>query len=168
MRLVDFSKPSFVYFIQGEITGCVKIGVARDPALRLKTLQTGCAERLFLIRSLPGDRRLERWLHKRFAALRVRGEWFRFSSEMKLIEPNSDLAGECFRDRSFPEDGPRATLIRSVEDFCLARKISPQVLAARVLNDRKFWFRLVNGQNVSLRNIERIEAAIEAPLCDAA
>jgi hypothetical protein len=63
------------YFIQDQATGLVKIGIAKDPDKRLRDLQVGCPGKLLMIGMLPDNR--ERELHKRFAALRVRGEWFK-------------------------------------------------------------------------------------------
>lgn len=75
-----------VYFVRaGE--GPVKIGIAIDPEARLRELQTGHYESLSLLRVVDGDWAVEAWLHARFAAARIRGEWFRYSSEMLIVEP---------------------------------------------------------------------------------
>lgn len=76
---------AFVYFIydySGGGTGAaVKIGHARNPASRLRELQTGNPRQLgleWVIQcSEPEARRLERELHKRFAPWWMGGEWFR-------------------------------------------------------------------------------------------
>ena len=73
----------FLYAIQaGGESGPVKIGTAKDPDARLKTLQTGNPEPLAGIaawRALPYE---ERALHERFAEHRIRGEWFRPAPEV--------------------------------------------------------------------------------------
>ena len=76
------------YFIQEAISGRVKIGKADSPEQRLRELQTGNPERLFVIGLLSGNR--ERELHEMFAAERLHGEWFQ-SSERLLwwIKTNS-------------------------------------------------------------------------------
>lgn len=68
--------PSRVYFIKAETTGLIKIGCAVDPEARLRTLQTGCPDRLALLASMAGGQGDERALHERFASARIRGEWF--------------------------------------------------------------------------------------------
>jgi|TARA_R110002153_G_scaffold37013_1_gene108998 hypothetical protein len=61
-----------------------KFGFSIDPARRLKTLQTGNANKLKLIHTVQVDEgvtKLERKLHKEYANLRVHGEWFRATAE---------------------------------------------------------------------------------------
>ena len=57
-----------------------KIGFSKDPAARLRHLQTGNAEELHLHGSIevPESRvkLLERFLHKDMSYKRVKGEWF--------------------------------------------------------------------------------------------
>jgi len=67
----------FVYFIQAGEGGPIKIGWAVDPRARLNELQVGCPEPLRLLMTLAGDGGLEAQLHRRFARIRPRGEWFR-------------------------------------------------------------------------------------------
>jgi hypothetical protein len=71
-----------VYFIQAE-SGPVKIGIALDPKQRLAGLQISHFERLTLLAAAPGGIRLETQLHRRFAHLQIRGEWFRFTPEIE-------------------------------------------------------------------------------------
>ena len=70
-----------VYFIGAE-AGPIKIGVSCDPAKRLRTLQTGHPVPLMLLAVVPGGVGVERALHRKFADLRVRGEWFARSPEL--------------------------------------------------------------------------------------
>lgn len=64
-----------VYFIAGD-SGPVKIGVAADPAVRLKTLQTANPVRLSILATAKGGSQKEAAYHRRFAAHRLHGEWF--------------------------------------------------------------------------------------------
>lgn len=67
----------YVYFVQaGGIAGPVKIGIAADPESRLVDMQIGNHEALVLLAAVPGSAPREKDLHRRFAAGRVRGEWF--------------------------------------------------------------------------------------------
>lgn len=82
--------PQFVYFIQNATTGAIKIGTAADPIGRLSTLQTlsraaGSDAELLLIGITTGGMETERALHQRFAATRIRGEWFAPSLELLSV-----------------------------------------------------------------------------------
>jgi hypothetical protein len=76
------TRNSFVYFMGGD-DGYVKIGFSNNPHKRLRGVQIGSASPVRLLAMLRGDRNDEDSLHKRFAAYRVRGEWFRFEGEFK-------------------------------------------------------------------------------------
>ena len=71
-----------VYMIQAGEDGPVKIGYADDPVKRLSELQVAHYRTLRIIRILEGTRETEATLHDRFLDLRMRGEWFSFSSAM--------------------------------------------------------------------------------------
>lgn len=66
---------TLVYFVQSD-DGRIKVGCARRPSQRLKTLQTGSSQGLRLVGLMRGGRDLERHLHVLFAKSRVAGEWF--------------------------------------------------------------------------------------------
>lgn len=89
---------STVYFIQAGDAGPIKIGVTRGcPLDRMANLQTGCPEALKLVAHASGTADDERELHKRFAHLRLRGEWFLAKPE--LVE---FIRGIRFATRSQP------------------------------------------------------------------
>jgi hypothetical protein len=70
----------YVYFISdGER---VKIGRSVNIESRLNALQTSTAVPLKLLAAIPGGGR-ERELHRRFAHLRIRGEWFRLGDDLR-------------------------------------------------------------------------------------
>lgn len=73
-----------VYFIEAEGTGLVKIGVANCAYARMKSLDQMSAVPLRLLGSVTTDKlgALEKELHGRFAAHRVRGEWFKADPEI--------------------------------------------------------------------------------------
>lgn len=61
----------------------VKIGFTAGPiAYRLAAIQTGCPERLDVIAVIDGSPKDEMALHKRFAAYRTHGEWFRREGDL--------------------------------------------------------------------------------------
>ncbi len=74
--------PGFVYFIQGETGGPIKIGYSDDVAKRLKGLQTGHPDNLKVLFTYPGSQEDEKEMHLKFEAIRLRGEWFRPTDEI--------------------------------------------------------------------------------------
>lgn len=70
---------TFVYFIGEGEDGPLKVGFAKDPIARVRTMQTGNPRRLKVERILVGDMALEKLLHELWApfALENRREWFR-------------------------------------------------------------------------------------------
>ena len=74
----------FLYCIANE-SGSVKFGFSKDPDRRLASLQTGSSDGLHLLETVavPEDsvREYERLLHREFAHLRCRGEWFAIRAE---------------------------------------------------------------------------------------
>ena len=54
----------------------VKIGYSKTPEKRLWSIQVGSPVRLSLLAVFPGDRDLERALHRYFHAQNKHGEWF--------------------------------------------------------------------------------------------
>jgi hypothetical protein len=74
----------WIYFIQGDDGGPVKIGRSRlPPEERVAELQIGYpfgALRVVALTRGPGS--LETALHRHFAASRMRGEWFRLSADL--------------------------------------------------------------------------------------
>lgn len=79
-----------VYFVQAEQSKAVKIGWSLNIDNRFIDLQVSNHETLKIIRTIPGDRGLEKWLHVKFSMDRIRGEWFKFNELMLTIE-NSDF-----------------------------------------------------------------------------
>lgn len=67
----------YVYFIQGQCGGAIKIGYSMNPTERLKELQTGYPDTLKILLIIPGDLNTEKALHRKFEGSRLKGEWFR-------------------------------------------------------------------------------------------
>lgn len=61
----------------------VKIGIARDVAQRLRNLQTGSPEDLFLLGTMVGGKAAESDIHRRFRECHIRGEWFSMCPELR-------------------------------------------------------------------------------------
>lgn len=81
-----------IYFIQAGINGPIKIGFVSGDTLaavqgRLDACQTGNAETLRLLAVCEGKIGRESAIHRKFAASRVRGEWFLATTDLlKFIE----------------------------------------------------------------------------------
>lgn len=71
-----------VYFV-GASQGPVKIGHTSSLHSRLIKLQVGHPHQLRVLAILPGDAELEAQMHERFSAARIRGEWFKRTSELR-------------------------------------------------------------------------------------
>lgn len=65
-----------IYFIQAGEDGPIKIGCSDHLQSRMRNLQSYHYQELNLLGTMPGNVDTERKLHLRFAADRVRGEWF--------------------------------------------------------------------------------------------
>ncbi len=67
----------YVYFVAAQSRDLlIKIGFAKDPFKRLRTLQTGSPLDLELFGYVAGTEVLERRLHRIFERDRMHGEWF--------------------------------------------------------------------------------------------
>jgi hypothetical protein len=90
----EHARACWVYFIQGDDGGPVKIGRARDLFARLPKVQIGYPfGTLRYVGLLRGVGTTEWSLHQRFAHLRLRGEWFR--PEPELLDFIRSLPREC-------------------------------------------------------------------------
>jgi len=66
-----------IYFIQSGKAGPIKIGfTANDVNERLSALQAATPEKLQILMTKEGGKRLESQLHKKFDSLNIRREWF--------------------------------------------------------------------------------------------
>lgn len=71
-----------IYFIQANDGGPIKVGYAVDPQKRLTEIQRMSPVPLRILATINGYRKDEALLHRRFASLRLHGEWFRPSQEL--------------------------------------------------------------------------------------
>lgn len=109
--LADRRKPSLddrVYFIECDYGDRpIKIGVSRDPKIRLSDHQVSCPWDLRIMHTTPGSFEDEHALHRRFAADLIRGEWFMASPSLLrlVLESKRAAALLCSPDRSDEIDG---------------------------------------------------------------
>lgn len=84
-RLRTRSSDTHLYLIADIGRTKVKIGVSRNPAIRLKQLQTGSADRLILLATCHGDFKDEIKLHTYLVSSKLIGEWFSWSYKIDII-----------------------------------------------------------------------------------
>lgn len=72
-----------VYLFKSDYTGYYKIGVSKNPAKRIKQLQTGSSEDIKLIYSFFSENpyKLEMALHNYYSMFKVNREWYNLSLE---------------------------------------------------------------------------------------
>lgn len=82
-----------VYFIQAA-TGPIKIGFTTGKVeTRLKELQPGNPDPLVLLAWIPAPKEKEAELHRQFAHLLIRGEWFRPAVELLQMIQSVKILG---------------------------------------------------------------------------
>ena len=86
-----------VYFIQSESGGPVMIGkTSKGVKRRLGSLQTGRVDRLIVLATTTAYS--EEYLHERFRAWRIRGEWFRPSlTLLRWVQACASVTNEGHR-----------------------------------------------------------------------
>lgn len=82
LNISDNVDQSYVYFIADK-SGPIKIGVARQPSIRLKNLQTGNPRHLRLIAVLLTSGEYERDIQHCLLHAHIRGEWFHPTSKVR-------------------------------------------------------------------------------------
>lgn len=82
------SRPTYVYIVvSGEF---IKVGIAADPAKRVKGIRTGSPEGAVLYNSklfpsLNAARYAEKRMHRQLWKVRQSGEWFRYSPKGAMV-----------------------------------------------------------------------------------
>lgn len=78
----DYTK-AVVYFIYNSFTNRVKIGTSIDEYERVSTLENQSGVKLELLKTIKGSYTKENEIHKKFKHLRIKGEWFEYTDELK-------------------------------------------------------------------------------------
>lgn len=90
-RPLRSERVGYVYFIEGGDR--IKIGYTTNGRARRKKMLTDAPVDLKLLHIESGTFRVEKMLHRQFAELRVRGEWFRKTPELlAFIEQRKSVA----------------------------------------------------------------------------
>jgi hypothetical protein len=72
---------SVVYFIR--VGKFIKIGVTTNLKKRIQALRGASNEQIYVLLTIPGDRRLERRLHELFGDARSRNEFFHYDARIQ-------------------------------------------------------------------------------------
>ena len=146
-----------VYFIRAGVSGPMKIGHADNPQRRMAALQTCHWQSLQLVRTLDGGVDLERALHRHYAALHIRGEWFAFCLTMLEIQP-FDLS--CSPTIPASMNRHQADFLRAIEMHLAQTRVSAAAFGRQVANDPRFVFDLRRGREPKWRTRERVREFI--------
>jgi hypothetical protein len=93
-------KDDVVYFIRCPATESVKIGWSTALYQRFRNLQLGSPVPLELLGFVPGNQAIEMHMHRRADALRMHGEWFKYTPKMAL---SIKKLGQLLRPKSHYE-----------------------------------------------------------------
>lgn len=80
-KKIDFPEIECVYFAYAKSHSLVKIGYSNNPLKRFIVIRRNVPFNLELLLIRPGTRELEKSIHKKLKALKVKGEWFSCSEE---------------------------------------------------------------------------------------
>lgn len=75
----------------------VKIGFSKNALQRVSDVQVGCPDQVELIGAMAGTPAIERHIHHRFRALRLRGEWFQL--DRRLLDFIADEASRTAENK---------------------------------------------------------------------
>jgi hypothetical protein len=89
--------PGYIYFLKSGDQ--YKIGFSRAPIRRLEQLITGLPYGVTAITALRGTMGEEQLLHRKFASLRVSGEWFEAKWKLRLFISHCAAAGKIRWDK---------------------------------------------------------------------
>lgn len=73
---------SFIYFIQSGKDGPIKIGTTNNVESRLGDIRVLNPQKIKLLKSIKGTQKYEKEIHRKFKNDRIKGEWFRLSSDL--------------------------------------------------------------------------------------
>lgn len=76
-----------VYFLRENGVGAIKIGITGNLKARLRSMRSNTPHEITVLGSAHANERFEGQLQRKFAYVRIRGEWFRPVEELlKYIE----------------------------------------------------------------------------------
>lgn len=113
--------PCDIYFVRGEESGSIKIGMTGNVKRRLRLLRVNTPEKLALILVIHGPRMLERLLHFHFRHLNIHGEWFKPGEDLLAFIADRALNGWSLAEQrkwmSDVADVESAEMIAQIEEW---------------------------------------------------
>lgn len=79
----DIDGKGFIYFVLSPDSSAIKIGFSVNPRNRMRYLANASAHKLELLHMTPGTVKYEKSLHEKFSHLRLNGEWFADSPQLR-------------------------------------------------------------------------------------
>jgi Rha family phage regulatory protein len=73
------NKKSYIYILQDKTNNCFKIGRTTKIDERIKIIQAGYPNKLYLLYVFEGGSSIESHLHRKYSNKRLNGEWFNLS-----------------------------------------------------------------------------------------
>ncbi len=75
----------YIYFLLAESVSAIKIGFTREGRLegRMADYRVHSPYEYDLLKLIPGTMVEERMIHRRFVKLKIHGEWFAYTDELK-------------------------------------------------------------------------------------
>ncbi len=143
-----------IYFVRAKDSGHVKIGYSATPHSRFSKMRSDSASELEVVVVIEGDLTDETALHKRFAELRERGEWFRddgsLTAHMDRLIASGAQVPKPPRKRKQPTNG---------------RPSNAQLIALGL--SKSYASELVNGKKLpSLGTALKIQSAFGYPVTE--
>jgi hypothetical protein len=103
---------TYVYLLYETGEGYHKIGITANPRVRFYSITRGTPHRVDLLHLIACEglqnRKLESELHKRYAAKRIKGEWFQLDpADVEAIRGIKTYGSEVFMDRVDKNHAPK-------------------------------------------------------------
>lgn len=111
------NRAGVVYFVQGVKTGFIKIGFTADLRQRLASIRAHSPDALHVLGFIEDAEaeRLEGLLHKMFAEIRLRHEWFSPHPKLVTFIGRNALEYEAEDDDDFDEFSADLMMVRGIQ-----------------------------------------------------
>ena len=97
----------YIYFVQMDRIGPIKIGFTKNIGNRLLTMQVSSPYPLKLLCLFPGTEKVEKKIHACYSAIRMEGEWF---LPHPIILKDVDILNQINKENGFIEPIPEFDL----------------------------------------------------------
>lgn len=130
-----------IYFIRDATSDLVKVGFSEKPWGRFGQIQVHCPHKLDMLAIAPGDMAEEGRLHRLFAPVRHRGEWFRLSGPITVYIATAKARDEIETDWSHTKKIPQIAIAEClgvskgyVSKIMAGKRIGTIEMAAKVFS----------------------------------